>query len=242
MDDEYIEDENLQIIGETDPEELSEDSIIDDKSDVPVRLLSDFTIYDSQTREVLPVGVLTQLKYSSSSYGASGLVKAWTEDGEDEEEVEVFEVDEVDEQLDQIGQRVQLSEILEFDVHHFSERNRTLDRYTFVYLYLCTTRSEFSGPVKFTSEQILHGTSSILHPNYIFLYFLRSGFSTGFCILLYQNLWPILGYRTSPLSSPSKLHRSLQMLLPLPLRFSAGSSQKLMLNRKTLYAHLFLHL
>lgn len=180
-DDELVEGDNLQIIGETDPEELSESSTSAGKSDIPVRLLDDFTIYDRQSCEVLPVGVLMQLKYSSSSYCASGLVKAWVDDGEDEDEDDVVDVEEDDEQLDESGQRVQLSEILEFDVHHFSERQRKLDGYSFI-AHVNHCRSEISGLVKSTYAQNSRGTFSILRRNHIFPSSLRSGFDIGFYI------------------------------------------------------------
>lgn len=123
----------MQIIGETDPTELSSDCEEDESSDVPVRLLTDFTIYNMETCQLVPVGELLRIQYGCSTvYGASGTVEPYVEDEQDEEdEVEVVDEDDVDDSLLQDGkddQIVKLSDIVEFDIHHVSSRGKKLDR------------------------------------------------------------------------------------------------------------------
>jgi len=129
-DDELIEDGNLQIIGETDPNELSEDGDSDTQSEVPVRLFKDFVIYDLATNEVVPVAALTQVLYDSSNcYGASGTVEAWRDDDNgDEDDDGVDDLEDLEEE-ESYTQRVKLSRIMEFNVHHFRRTHRSLDRY-----------------------------------------------------------------------------------------------------------------
>ena len=124
-DDELIEDHNLQIIGETDPREFSDDGNGNENQDIPVRQLNDFVIYNLATNEVVSVAELTQIRYSpSTDYGSSGLVEPWVDD-EDGDQEDITEAGEDPSP----GQRVKLSKLIEFDVHHFSDRKRKLDRY-----------------------------------------------------------------------------------------------------------------
>jgi len=141
--DELVEDDNLQIIGETDPTDLSSDSDDEETSDVPVRLLTDFSLYNLETRQLVPVAELLQIQYGGSTvYAASGTVKPYVED-DDEDEDEVVDEDEDEGSLLQDGDDVQvvrLSKIMEFDIHNVSSRKKRLDRYgsLSVYTYLLT--------------------------------------------------------------------------------------------------------
>src|ERR1700733_8452607 len=128
MDDELIEDEDLVIPGET----LFGDSAATEsdggQDDVPVRLLQDFTIYDMSTNEAVPVGELLTLKYVDKTYGASGIVKPWTDNENDEDDADDADSDDSMSTSD-LSQRVKLSKLLEFDVHHYSDVSKSLDRY-----------------------------------------------------------------------------------------------------------------
>jgi DNA (cytosine-5)-methyltransferase 1 len=135
-DDELIEDENLQVIGETDPDDWSDNSDSDTDSEVPVRLLKDFVIYDFVTNEVVPIATLAQICYSeATNYGCSATVGVWIDhddddNDDDEDENEAIRAEEIEED-DLPVQRVKLSRIIEFNVHHFSRHSRRLDRYAF---------------------------------------------------------------------------------------------------------------
>ena len=131
--DEIIEDDDLQIIGETDPADLSTDSEDQESSDFPVRSLTDFTVYNMETHQLVPVAELLQIQYGGSTiYSASGTVKPYVEDDEDEDENEVFDEEEIEDSLredEKDIQVVKLSKIIEFDIHHVSSRKKKLDRY-----------------------------------------------------------------------------------------------------------------
>lgn len=120
----------MQIIGETDPADLSADSD-DEHGDIPVRLLTDFTIYEMETCDLVPVAELLQIQFNTSKiYGASGKVKPYVEEEDDDDD----SIDDDDNSSlqgyrgkgDQI---VKLSKIVEFDLHHVSSRQKKLDRY-----------------------------------------------------------------------------------------------------------------
>jgi len=131
MDDELFEDNELTIPGES-----HFDCPVDETDEVPVRLLSDFTIYDMSTNIVIPIAELLMLSCNvlgRKNYGASGIAKAWTDtedwndddlDDEDEDENELPGVS-----VPTMGERVKLSEILTFDIHHYSEGAKSLDRF-----------------------------------------------------------------------------------------------------------------
>ncbi|KZP21168.1 S-adenosyl-L-methionine-dependent methyltransferase [Athelia psychrophila] len=126
------EDANLQIIGEVDPASLSDDS--DDEEDtIPVRELTDFVIYDLESRDLVPVGELLGLGYYGKSYGASGIVKPhkYREDDydEDDEDDVLDGEEEVDDSLLDYDQYVELSKVERFDVHHVpsGKRKKVLD-------------------------------------------------------------------------------------------------------------------
>jgi DNA (cytosine-5)-methyltransferase 1 len=109
-DDEFIENAG-PFPGETapDPDDF-------DAEDIPVRLLDDFTIYDWETLRFVPISDLLDLG-PGRHYGASGLVRPWTDDstddGSDEDDI--------------MPLATKLSPIVELDVHHFSPSTRSLD-------------------------------------------------------------------------------------------------------------------
>jgi DNA (cytosine-5)-methyltransferase 1 len=128
MDDELLEDDDLVIPGETSLDDSAATESDSSQEDVPVRLLQDFTIYDMSTNEAVPVGELMYLKYVDKVFGASGLAKPWVEN-------DVDEGDESDTDSDDnavgsnFSERVKLSKLLEFDIHHYSEVSKSLDRF-----------------------------------------------------------------------------------------------------------------
>lgn len=80
-DDEYDEDENFQVIGETDPTEQSDSG---NSEGVPVRILTDFAIYECATRQLVPIAKLidVNLAVNNKMYRASGYVKSHVDDDE----------------------------------------------------------------------------------------------------------------------------------------------------------------
>jgi DNA (cytosine-5)-methyltransferase 1 len=124
-----LENENLQIIAETDPADL--DSGGDGEAAVPVRLLTDFSIYGMNSLELVPIAELLQLQYETGKvYGASGSVKAWSDESDDQEdEPDIVEDDNSVVQPE--DQRVKLSSILEVNIHDVSKQR--LDRLAVCY-------------------------------------------------------------------------------------------------------------
>jgi DNA (cytosine-5)-methyltransferase 1 len=104
-DDEFIENAGL-IPGETAPDL--------DNEDIPVRLLDNFTIYDWETLRLVPITDLLDLG-PGMHYGASGLVRPWTDDDTDDESDEDAPL------------ATKLSPIVELNVHHFSLSTASLD-------------------------------------------------------------------------------------------------------------------
>ncbi|KAF9469258.1 hypothetical protein BDZ94DRAFT_1244081 [Collybia nuda] len=180
MDDELVETADLVIPGET-AVDLGSSSI--DIEDAPIRLLQDFTIYNIITNEMVPFGELLSLRYSSQKFGASGLVNAWAdfdddgvEDGygSDTESLSVSVTAKT-------GERVKLSEILEFSVHDFLEETKALDskiylRTSFAW-YILDTPSALYQPLFipfWTQHRILHllVTHSLKNPRITYEQFL----------------------------------------------------------------------
>lgn len=142
MDDEILEDNELVIPGENNLDcSVGEPDKIQDE--VPVRLLSDFTIYDMATNIIVPVAELLTLScgvLGRGNYGASGIAKAWTdtEDGEEEEDLDDEDENELSGvPVSAMGERVKLSEILTFDTHHYSEGAKSLDRFVCMQMAIC---------------------------------------------------------------------------------------------------------
>lgn len=122
--DDIEEDEYLYVKGETPPEE-------DDGMDIPVRLLSNFTVYNSSTLHAIPVADLLRLSFSQDEFRASGLVKAWADDLDIQSDISDNDSGSgVGEGNPGEGiERVILSKILEFSIHNKSEDVDGLDRY-----------------------------------------------------------------------------------------------------------------
>lgn len=85
---------------------------------IPVRVLTELSIYHKQTRELVPVA---ELLSSTTEYGISGNVRPHTgDDSEDEEDEDVDEDISSHYAADDI-QRIALDNILEFNYNHFDE-------------------------------------------------------------------------------------------------------------------------
>ncbi|KAG2037322.1 S-adenosyl-L-methionine-dependent methyltransferase [Suillus americanus] len=125
---EYDEDENFQVIGETDPTEQSDSG---NSEGVPVRILTDFAIYECATRQLVPIGELINVNLAMNNkimYRASGYVKPHMDDDEyydddcdDEDNGNVMSNDE------DYLQRIRLTEIRKFTIHDIRQRFRELD-------------------------------------------------------------------------------------------------------------------
>ncbi|KII89181.1 hypothetical protein PLICRDRAFT_160365 [Plicaturopsis crispa FD-325 SS-3] len=124
-DDELVEDENLQVTGETEYD--------DDEGSVPVRVLTDFTIYNAITLELVSVAELTMLS-SGTTYGASGIVRPWQSDEDDDEDEDDVVDDESEGDTETADQRVKLSAVTKFNVHDYSRARKRLDSK----MYICT--------------------------------------------------------------------------------------------------------
>ncbi|KAF8965236.1 S-adenosyl-L-methionine-dependent methyltransferase [Flammula alnicola] len=122
-DDNVDEDEDLLVLGETTPDE-------DDETELAVRILYDFTVYNADSMEAISVAELLQLDYSPHDYRASGLVKPWVDLDDDSSVVD----DEIEDEDDEGGivsdngrDRVSLSRILEFNIHSPCEGKDGID-------------------------------------------------------------------------------------------------------------------
>jgi DNA (cytosine-5)-methyltransferase 1 len=126
-DDEYDEDENFQVIGETDPTEQSDSG---NSEGVPVRILTDFAIYECATRQLVPIAKLidVNLAVNNKMYRASGYVKSHVDDDE-------YCDDDCDDEDNGNGmsndedclQRIRLTEIRKFTIHDIRQRPIRLD-------------------------------------------------------------------------------------------------------------------
>lgn len=85
-----------------------------DVEEIPVRLLDDFIIYDRDTLRLVPIAHLLDLR-PGMHYGASGLVRPWTNDSMDDEDDSVLPL------------VINLSPILELDIHYFTPSTGSLD-------------------------------------------------------------------------------------------------------------------
>ena len=82
-----------------------------------MRVLDDFTIYDWDTLSLIPITQLLDLA-PGIHYGASGLVRPWTEGDDDDSD---------DDDDSTVPLAIKLSPILELNVHHFSPSIGGLD-------------------------------------------------------------------------------------------------------------------
>lgn len=171
-----MEDDGLQISGETTPGEEDEPY-----STIPIRILSDYTIYDTETKQVIIVDELLQLEFCQDNYAASGLVRPWF-DGDEidvEQGNDVEKSDNGDSSVSDAGtDRIALSKILEFSVHAFSEDGDFLDPYvaSFTFCHPLDKRK----PGKYMFGLNLHGTFWDVPRNHIVPTSLPSGFATDF--------------------------------------------------------------
>jgi DNA (cytosine-5)-methyltransferase 1 len=116
LNDEFIEDKDLFVVGETPVDE--------DEGEVPVRILQDFSIYNMETLELVSVAELLHLQFSRSTFGASGMAKPWIDEFDDSSN----ESDTASNSSEDDGDYVRLSKILELNIHDFSDDGEELDR------------------------------------------------------------------------------------------------------------------
>lgn len=116
LNDEFIEDRDLFVMGETPVDE--------DEGDIPVRFLQDFTIYKMETFELVSVAELLNLQFSRSTFGSSGMIKPWIDESDDSSN----ESDTSSNSPEDDGDYVRLSKILELNIHDFSDDGKELDR------------------------------------------------------------------------------------------------------------------
>ncbi|OBZ65761.1 Acetolactate synthase, mitochondrial [Grifola frondosa] len=111
--DEIKEDSDFQVIGETCPD--------DPDDDVPIRLLTDFSVYESDSLRLVPFERLLSVQFEAEQqlgYGASGIVKAWTDESDDDEGDDESSVG-VDD-LTAEEQRIRLTNIVDLNIHYVS--------------------------------------------------------------------------------------------------------------------------
>ena len=116
LNDEFIEDKDLFVLGETPVDE--------DEGDIPVRILQDFSIYNMETFELVSVVELLNLQFSRSTFGSSGMVKPWINEFDDSSN----ESDTSSNSPEDDGDYIRLSKILELNIHDFSDDGKELDR------------------------------------------------------------------------------------------------------------------
>lgn len=112
-----IESADVQLIGELEAEDVVSGQ------DVPVRLLSEFTIYDKESKALVHIAALLHLAGENSldsgvDYSASGLVRPWTDEDEDEE---VGQEDDPEDDIQLAEQCLMLDEILDVNMYNFED-------------------------------------------------------------------------------------------------------------------------
>lgn len=129
---EFIEDADFQVIGETDPPE----DVDSEEDGVPIRVLTDFSIYEVTTQRLVPIAEILAVNHGmAGSFTASGCVKAWIDDNwpADSNEDAEAEDDHRSESYNDLSQRVRLSCIKKFTLHDMKKQGRGLDRHgTFI--------------------------------------------------------------------------------------------------------------
>ena len=108
---EHEEDGKFVVINETPAEDA------DDPDAIPVRVLSDFTIFDIDACDRLVPFSVQLGADSSKTYGAAGNVTSWTENDLDEELSEDND--------DAPIQRINLRRILEVNIHSVERETKT---------------------------------------------------------------------------------------------------------------------
>lgn len=90
-----------------------------------VRVLTNFSIYEENTRRLIPIAELLGVNHNSSfSYTASGFVRAWIDDNDVMEEDDETGI----ELKDDCNQRIKLSRIKKFTLHDM-KGSEELDRH-----------------------------------------------------------------------------------------------------------------
>ncbi|KAL4067750.1 hypothetical protein V8B97DRAFT_1915370 [Scleroderma yunnanense] len=151
---EFVEDADFQVIGETCPVEDSSE----DEDGVPVRVLTDFSIYEVDTQRLVPIAELLAVNHGmSGAYAASGFVKPcidadWLAD--DDQDIEEEDNDYTSELNDDLSQRVKLSCIKKFTLHDMQKQGHGLDRHV---LYILSQHAWY----------ILDMPSSVYKPFYV---------------------------------------------------------------------------
>jgi DNA (cytosine-5)-methyltransferase 1 len=121
-DEEVLEDGDFEVFGETDWSSDNEPDL------VPIRVLTDFSIYCRVTMELVHPLVLANADREPGIYGASGIVKPWS-DGSESEDDDDLGSDNAEGAHATSVQRMKTSGILGFDIHHHNFRTWRLDEY-----------------------------------------------------------------------------------------------------------------
>lgn len=116
QEDEGEEDDTFVVKNETQPEDKEDD-------DVPVRSLTDFTIYDVDACCRLVAFSAEFGTDNAKTYGASGLVSAWAES--DANDLSISDDGASEGGDDSAPQRISLSRILEVSVHSVERELKT---------------------------------------------------------------------------------------------------------------------
>ncbi|KAK0463813.1 S-adenosyl-L-methionine-dependent methyltransferase [Desarmillaria tabescens] len=149
QDEEFDETDGIAIPGEIEPDCDQSDN------DVPVRILDDFVIYDDQ-QNIVGIEALNTLTLplksgkkgknkATRTFRASGIVRAKEVEGPEDDIDHLSDLDEGESVM-----RLRLGCILDFNVHHFSEKTQQLDGN----IYICTDMAWY----------ILHVPSDIYAP------------------------------------------------------------------------------
>ena len=239
---EFKEGPDVQIIGETDPLDNARDN------DVPVRVLTDFAIYDNTSLHLVPVATLLQLAPDSDRFSAAGCVKAWidNEDEDDDEDEEEEEDEDDDDDKDKEDaerensrdpavedgiQRLELTPIKRFSFHDLKKCHRRLDRYL-----SSLPRNPVSPPTAIsTSSLSMLGTSSTYPRHSTSLSIPAFGSSTASFTSSFPSPYLIQGPATMILFAPWMLLLPLMTTSQFASESLAGASQKMTSSPKTSY-------
>jgi hypothetical protein len=130
--DEIPEAEDMSVQGETDSNE--------DDPQIPVRTLSDFSIYDRHTKALVLITELLEMETSAREFSASGIVGPWIETDDDESQWDgsLFG-DESSANSEASSEnrsplRMSLSNIVDINVHYITE-TKDVDRFVGTFLY-----------------------------------------------------------------------------------------------------------
>ena len=120
--DEILETCDLEVFGESPPAgDPNDDDDSNEEDSIPMRVLIDFTVYWSETKELVPFDDIYLLDGGQSGISASGVVAAWVQDEEDMEVV--YEEEEGKKDI-----MVALTDIIEVNVNHVDHRAGKRDK------------------------------------------------------------------------------------------------------------------